>query len=220
MRIHKEGYGSIAFVGIFLILTGIAIAFIFPENILLQGIVALAGFIVFLMVIYFFRVPKRITPPDENAIYSAADGKVVAIEEIFDREYFNDKRIQVSVFMSPLNVHVNFYPISGKIMHCEHKSGSHLPAYKAKSSMENEQSCIVLRHKTNKQDILMRQIAGIMARRIVFFSKKGQEVKQGEQLGIIKFGSRLDLLLPTDATIKVKLGQKLKAGVDVVATFD
>lgn len=218
MKIHKEGYPSIIIAGLFVALLVSATYYFFPELNILHCITSIIGVIFFCLIVRFFRVPSRQVKLDKNAIISAADGTVVAIEEVFDKEYFNEKRIQVSVFMSPFNVHVNYYPISGIIKKAIHKPGKHMPAYMPKSSMENEQSSIVIEHK-NKQKILLRQIAGMLARRIVFHSKKKQKAKQGEELGIIKFGSRVDLLLPTSAKINVKLNQKVRAKLDVIAYF-
>ena len=219
MKIHKEGYPSIIIAGLFVALLVSASYFFFPELSILHCITSIIGIVFFFLIIRFFRIPTRKVELDTNAIISAADGTVVAIEEVFDKEYFNEKRIQVSVFMSPFNVHVNYYPFSGIIKKATHKSGKHMPAYMPKSSMENEQSSIVIEHK-NKQEVLLRQIAGMLARRIVFYSKEKQEAKQGEELGIIKFGSRVDLLLPLTAKINVKLKQKVKAKLDVIAYFE
>lgn len=219
MKIHKEGYPTIIIAGLFVILTIFAVYYYFPETSILYCISSFMGTVFFFLIVRFFRVPNREVELDENAIISAADGTVVAIEEIFDKEYFNDNRIQVSVFMSPFNVHVNYYPFSGIIKQALHKSGKHMPAYMPKASMENEQSSIVIEHK-NKQEVLLRQIAGMLARRIVFYSKKKQNAKQGAELGIIKFGSRVDLLLPTSAKVNVKLNQKVKAKRDVIAYFE
>ncbi len=218
MKIHKEGYLSIIIAGFFLILVGFAFNYFYPELSTIFYILLFVEIILFFLIVRFFRVPSRQVELDENAIISGADGTVVAIDEIDDNEYFNDKRIQVSVFMSPLNVHVNYYPISGKIRQAIHKRGRHLPAYLPKSSMENEQSSIVIEHK-NKGKILLRQIAGSMARRIVFYSEINQTAKQGEELGIIKFGSRVDLLLHTYVKINVNIQQKVKAKLDVIAYF-
>ncbi len=218
MKIHKEGYTSIIVVVFVFVVINVLVNLKYPY----QGVYhyALYTFVSLctIFIIRFFRVPNRRFIEDENAIVCAADGKVVAIEEIHDTEYFNDKRIQVSIFMSPMNVHVNWYPINGFIKQAIHKAGKHLPAFLPKASMENEQSSILIQH-TNKEEILMRQIAGTLARRIVFYSGKDQQAIQGEQFGIIKFGSRVDLLLPTNVKINVKLGQKVKAGLDVIAYF-
>jgi len=218
MKIHKEGYPSIIIAGLFVALLVSATYYFFPELSILHCLSSFTGTVFFIQIVRFFRIPAREVKLDENAIISAADGTVVAIEEVFDTEYFNDKRIQVSVFMSPFNVHVNYYPFSGIIKKAIHKDGKHMPAYMPKSSMENEQSSIVIEHK-NKQEVLLRQIAGMLARRIVFYSKEKQNAKQGEELGIIKFGSRVDLLLPLSAKVNVKLQQKVRAKMDVIAYF-
>jgi len=218
MKIHKEGYPSIIIAGLFVALLVSATYYFFPELSILHCLSSFTGTVFFFQIVRFFRIPAREVKLDENAIISAADGTVVAIEEVFDTEYFNEKRIQVSVFMSPFNVHVNYYPFSGIIKKAIHKDGKHMPAYMPKSSMENEQSSIVIEHK-NKQEVLLRQIAGMLARRIVFYSKEKQNAKQGEELGIIKFGSRVDLLLPLSAKVNVKLQQKVRAKMDVIAYF-
>ena len=218
MKIHKEGYPSIIIAGLFVALLVSATYYFFPELSILHCISSAIGLTFFIFIVRFFRVPNRQVQLDENAIISSADGTVVAIEEVFDKQYFNEKRIQVSVFMSPFNVHVNYYPIKGNVEYAEHKAGKHLPAFLPKASFENEQSVIVLKHKNNEQ-ILIRQIAGSLARRIIFYSKVKQEATQGEELGIIKFGSRVDLLLPLSAKVNVQLQQKVKARLDVIAYF-
>jgi phosphatidylserine decarboxylase len=218
MKIHREGYVSIILVGFLLVVAGVFLNFKFPIQSIYHYMYYGSGFVFFFFIVRFFRIPKRIFIEDDNAMICAADGKIVAIEEVFDIEYFNDKRIQVSVFMSPFNVHVNWYPISGFIKKTVHKAGRHMPAFLPKASMLNEQSSILIQH-INKEEVLVRQIAGTLARRIVFYSKEDQEAIQGEQFGIIKFGSRVDFLLPTNVKINVALGQKVKAGLDVIAYF-
>lgn len=219
MKIHKEGIETIYLTGIIFAM----IAFLsqsnhwFPAffNYILWGIMVITYF----FLIRFFRVPKRNFISDENAIVCSADGKVVAIEYVEDAHFPNEKRKQVSVFMSPFNVHVNWYPIAGEITHAAHKKGKHYPAFLPKSSTDNEQSFIIIK-KSEKQEVLLKQIAGSLARRIVFYSKAKQIVKQGAELGIIKFGSRVDLILPNDVKVNVKLGQKVKAGLDIIAYFN
>ena len=218
MKIHKEGFKSIIIAFLILSVLVIVLNFLWPFQSTIHYILYLLAFSTFLLTVRFFRVPNRQFINDENAIVCSADGEVVVIEKIVEKEHFNETRVQISVFMSPLNVHVNWYPISGQIQFAEHKDGRHYPAFMPKSSLLNEQSSIVIKHKNNKE-ILVRQIAGIMARRIVCFSKKDQQVEQGKELGIIKFGSRVDLLLPVDAKVNVKIGQKVKAGLDVIAYF-
>lgn len=168
------------------------------------------GFVFFIAVILFFRRPNRAVEIDERSVLSAADGRVVAIEEIMEDKYFNDKRIQVSVFMSPLNVHVNWYPISGEIVHTKYIRGRYHPAYVPKSSEENERQVVVIRNEAG-QEIMMVQIAGIMARRVFTNAKVGNYVFQGEESGIIKFGSRVDLFLPVDSKVQVELLDSITA---------
>jgi phosphatidylserine decarboxylase len=149
-------------------------------------------------------------------IVSAADGHVVVIEEVFEKEFFKEKRLQVSVFMSPLDVHVNWYPVSGEIVRTKYNRGTHIPAYRPKASIKNERMHIIIRNE-NGQSVMMVQIAGIMARRVFTTAKPGSYVFQGEEAGIIKFGSRVDLLLPTDVEILVKPGQKVRACITPIA---
>ncbi|MGZ6540159.1 MAG: phosphatidylserine decarboxylase family protein, partial [Bacteroidia bacterium] len=167
----------------------------------------------------FFRNPKRTIVINENNIIAPADGKVVVIEEVTESEYFKDKRIQISIFMSPINVHINRYPISGIVKYSKYHPGLFLVAWHPKSSTDNERTTIVVEHK-NGQQILFRQIAGAMARRIVNYAKEGDNAVQGDEFGFIKFGSRVDLLLPTSIKVKVALEQKVKGRQTVIATFE
>lgn len=169
-------------------------------------------------VTYFFRNPKRSVLTDDNKIICPADGKIVVIEEIMVDEYFNDKRLQVSIFMSPTNVHVNRTPISGEVKYSAYHPGKYLVAWHPKSSELNERTSIVI--DNGNFDIMMRQIAGKLARRIVNYLEEGHEVEQGEQFGFIKFGSRVDLFLPLNTKINVKLGQKVKGGVTVIGELE
>lgn len=218
MKIHKEGYASIILTASLLISISVLVySLALFQPIIIYILWALAA-ITFLLVVRFFRVPTREFINDDNAITCSADGTVVAIEDVEDVHFPSEIRKQISVFMSPFNVHVNWYPISGEITHAEHKKGKHYPAFLPKSSTDNEQSFIVIK-KSESQQVLLKQIAGSLARRIVFYSKPKQKVEQGGELGIIKFGSRVDLLLPNDVKVNVKLGQKVKAGLDVIAYF-
>ena len=169
-------------------------------------------------VTYFFRNPKRSVLTDDNKIICPADGKIVVIEEIMVDEYFNDKRLQVSIFMSPTNVHVNRTPIGGEVKYSAYHPGKYLVAWHPKSSELNERTSIVI--DNGNFDIMMRQIAGKLARRIVNYLEEGHEVEQGEQFGFIKFGSRVDLFLPLNTKINVKLGQKVKGGVTVIGELE
>ena len=155
---------------------------------------------------------------NENNILAPADGKVVVIEKTEEPEYLKDKRIQVSIFMSPLNVHINRYPLSGKVNYVKYHPGQYLVAWHPKSSTENERTTIVVEHK-NKTEILFRQIAGALARRIVYYCKEGEEAMQGKEFGFIKFGSRVDVFLPENAKINVQLGQVVTGGETVIASF-
>ena len=218
MTIHKEGYTSIA---ISTILFGVInlISFYFLSS--SAPIISLLLFIVtlglLLFIISFFRIPKRALTIQENAIVAPADGKVVVIEEVQADEYFTDRRIQVSIFMSPTNVHVNRNPVSGEVVYNQYHKGKYLVAWHPKSSTENERHSVV--YRKDGKEILVKQIAGALAKRISNYLQVGQQVKQTDEMGFIKFGSRVDLLLPLDAKINVKIGDKPKGGVTVVATW-
>ncbi|HPH32078.1 MAG TPA: phosphatidylserine decarboxylase family protein [Chitinophagaceae bacterium] len=218
MTIHKEGYKTIAIATtVFAIINLVSFYFIsagMPLVSLLLFIVTL-GLLLFL--ISFFRIPNRQLTIQENAIVAPADGKVVVIEEVQADEYFKDRRIQVSIFMSPLNVHVNRNPISGEVMYSQYHKGKYLVAWHPKSSTENERHSVV--YRKDGREILVKQIAGALAKRIVNYLKAGQTVKQTDEMGFIKLGSRVDLLLPLDAKIHVKLGDKPQGGVTVIASW-
>jgi phosphatidylserine decarboxylase len=172
--------------------------------------------ILFVLILQFFRNPKRHTIENLNQIIAPVDGKVVVIEEVFEKEYFKDKRRQISIFMSPINVHVTRYPISGKILFSKYHPGKYLVAWHPKSSEENERTTIVVENSSVGK-ILYRQIAGALAKRIVNYAKADVDVKQGSDAGFIKFGSRVDLFLPLDMKVKVSLNQKAKGGTTVIA---
>lgn len=217
MTIHKEGYKSIALGAlIFGIINMVSFYFFMATPIISWVILALTLVLIFL-VVYFFRVPARQLTINGNQIIAPADGKVVVIEETVDNEYFNDKRIQISIFMSPLNVHLNRNPISGEVLYSKYHEGKYLVAWHPKSSTENERHSVVLQNE--KATILVKQIAGALARRIVNYLEKGQQVEQGQELGFIKFGSRVDLLLPVGTRVNVQLNQVVKGGVTVLASF-
>ena len=218
MRLHKEGYNIILVTFIILALLSVATWFFIPWKIL--QILFIAGFLIeFIWTISFFRVPKRVINFNENHILSSADGKIVTIEEVIETEFFNDKRIMISVFMSPFNIHVNWYPFNGKIIYTKYHKGKFLVAYNPKSSIDNERNSIVLEKEPGKA-VLIRQVAGIMARRIISYTKKDDIVNQGEEFGIIRFGSRVDFFLPVDSKINVKIGQNVRAQKTVIAYFD
>lgn len=190
--------------------------FLFTENTTATILMILASLVVFGLVVQFFRIPRRKLTLDERQIVAPADGTVVVIEETVEGEYFNMPRRQVSIFMSPLNVHVNRNPVTGTVRYFKYYPGKYLVAWHPKSSTENERTSIVI-ELANGMEVLLRQIAGAMARRIVWYVKEGQAVEQGAELGFIKFGSRVDMFLPLNAEIKVKMGQKTKGGVTIVA---
>lgn len=217
MKIHKEGFLIIAFAFVLLsFLSYISIALV-PFAWLTYFLV-FSFLVVFLWVVLFFRVPLRKINYG-NHILATADGEVVAIEEVFEKEHFKEKRIMVSVFMSPFNVHVNWYPFDGKVTHVEYHPGKFLIAHHPKSSELNERNSIVLEKEPGK-DILIRQVAGIMARRIICYSKPGDTAVQGKELGIIRFGSRVDFFLPLGSKIEVGMNQKVKAQLTVIAKFN
>ena len=215
MTIHKEGTRIIAVA--FVILAVFAfVAYLCVGHLwwLLWGCyTVLAVFALFFLC--FFRKPNRALYLDEKAIIAPADGKVVIIKEVFDNEYLQEPRIQVSIFMSIFNVHINWFPVGGRVEYCKHHNGHYHAAYHPKASDKNEHTTIVVNHEGQK--ILFRQIAGYVARRIVCYAKTDKEVLQGSQAGFIKFGSRVDLLLPVDVHIEVQIGQKVKGGQTIIA---
>ena len=218
MTIHKEGVKTIAWtVIVFVVITLLSFYFLSFDYPVICAIIVFAALVMTFFIISFFRIPNRQLTISDNAIVAPADGTVVAIEEVDADEYFTDRRIQLSIFMSPLNVHVNRNPVSGEVMYSQYHKGKYLVAWHPKSSTENERHTIVYRR--NGREILTKQIAGAVAKRIVNYLKAGQQVKQGEEMGFIKFGSRVDLLLPLDASIKVKIGDKPQGGVTVIATW-
>ena len=216
MKIHKEGYPVIILVLLLLLTIVVIINILAPTQTLIHYLLYLAGLIFYFFVVRFFRDPIREVTPDDKIIISGADGKVVVIEEVVEKEFFKDKRKQVSVFMSLTNVHVNWLPVGGRVKYFRHNYGSYFIASKPKSSDENERTTVVM-ETPDKKEILFRQIAGTVARRIVCYAKENKEFKQGEELGIIKFGSRFDLFLPLDAKIEVELGQKVTGCETIIA---
>ena len=218
MTIHKEGYTSIGItVLLFGIINLISFLFITASLIWLTAIIFIGTLFLLLFIISFFRIPNRQLTVNESQIICPADGKVVVIEEITDVEYFKDKRIQVSIFMSPANVHVNRNPISGNVLYSQYHKGKYLVAWHPKSSTENERHSVVLQN--DKGEILVKQIAGALAKRIVNYLSVGNQVRQTEEMGFIKFGSRVDVLLPIHAKVEVKLEQVVKGGVTVLASW-
>jgi len=214
MKLHREGYLIMA---IALVIVSVAELgnYLLLQKTGLQWLFVVVTFVLLILlglVVQFFRVPKIDCVFKDNEILCPADGKVVVIEETEENEYFNDKRIQVSIFMSPLNVHANFNPISGLIKYVKYHPGLFLVAWHPKSSTDNERSTIVIEH-SSKKEVLFRQIAGAVARRICYYVEQGQVVKTGSEFGFIKFGSRIDLFLPLDTKINVKIGDVVKGRI-------
>lgn len=219
MTIHKEGYKSIAIATlIFAFLNILSFFFISASAPVASWIILVVTLGLLLFIISFFRIPNRRMTFGENEVICPADGKVVVIEEVVDEEYFNTKRLQVSIFMSPANVHVNRNPLSGEVVYSKYHKGKYLVAWHPKSSTENERHSVVIRN--NNVEILVKQIAGALAKRIVNYLRKGMQVKQNEELGFIKFGSRVDVLLPVGTTVTVELGQMVKGGQTVLAKLN
>lgn len=218
MTIHREGYQSIGIGAlIFGVINVLSFAFLSAAIPWLAAVIFFVTLFVFLFLVSFFRIPARTLTVGEDKIICPADGKVVVIEEITDVEYFKDKRIQVSIFMSPANVHVNRNAISGNVKYSQYHPGKYLVAWHPKSSTENERHSVVL--ENSKGTILVKQIAGALAKRICNYLTPGQTVKQGEEMGFIKFGSRVDVLLPVGTKVDVVLNQVVKGGVTVLASW-
>lgn len=217
MRIHKEGIKIIPVVTIILVLLYWFLYWLIPF-VVVQAIFGFAAIIFFVLVVRFFRNPNIYTPQQEGVVYAPAEGKVVVIERVYEAEFLRKDCMQVSIFMSPLNVHVNRSPVKGKINFFQYHPGKFLVAWHPKSSTDNERTSIGIKLESGA-DILMRQIAGAVARRIAFYPKIGDAVKQGTSVGFIRFGSRVDLFLPLDAEIKVKIGDLTMGGETEVATL-
>ncbi len=218
MTIHREGYKSIAICTLVFGAINFAVFYFFSATLpLLCWVIFLLTLFLLLFIISFFRIPNRALTLSETQLIAPADGKVVVIEETVDPEYFKDKRLQVSIFMSPANVHVNRNPIGGEVVYNQYHKGKYLVAWDPKSSTENERHSVVLRK--NGKEVLVKQIAGALAKRIINYLQTGQQVRQGEELGFIKFGSRVDLLLPPGTKVHVQLNEVVKGGVTVIADW-
>ena len=215
MRFHKEGYASLFLVLVFSVIIIFIAHYFFPNFKIAHWFAYLLSSILTITILQFFRNPIRKYTLGENLIICPADGKVVVIEETNEGEYFKDKRLQVSIFMSPTNVHINRFPISGIISFFKYHPGKFLVAYDPKSSTDNERTTIVVKHK-NGTEILFRQIAGALARRIVWYCKEGEIAEQCEQMGFIKFGSRVDLFLPIGTKLNIKLGDMVRGSQTVL----
>ena len=216
--IHKEGIQISISIFIFLIALNALIYYLSKGNLHVTVPFLTASLVFFALILWFFRVPQREMIVDNKKIYAPADGVLVVIEETEETEYFKDRRIQVSIFMSPLNVHVNYYPVSGKVKYYKYHPGKYFVAWHPKSSLLNERSTVVVETSDGKE-ILIRQIAGAVARRIVTYAEEQMDVEQGKEMGFIKFGSRVDLFLPLGTKIKAGLNQKSKATQTVIAEF-
>jgi phosphatidylserine decarboxylase len=217
ISIHREGHQTIIVTGLILLLINLPLAIILHSGVI-SVFVALISTAVILAFASFFRIPHRDFTLHDNKIIAPADGKVVVIEQVQENEYFNDKRIQVSIFMSPANVHVNRSPISGVVRYQKYHPGKYLVAWHPKSSEKNERNTVVIENEGGIE-ILIRQIAGKLARKIRYYVEEGDNIRQANEFGFIKFGSRVDLFLPLGTTIDVDLKQKVKGGITVIGTL-
>lgn len=215
MKIHKEGY-LIILIAFIILGTVSPLSGLIPMPLWIHYILWVMLAMVFFWIVRFFRLPRRPYSPDDDRIMCPADGKIVAIEKVFESEYFKDQRLQVSVFMSPNNVHINWAPITGIIRYMKYHPGTYLVAWHPKSSHENERTTVVIASESGFE-VLVRQIAGAMARRIVCYAREGNSIRQGDEFGFIKFGSRVDLFLPADTIVKVSIGQKVKGKSTIIA---
>ncbi|MCO5254300.1 MAG: phosphatidylserine decarboxylase family protein [Bacteroidia bacterium] len=215
MRIHREGFTILLITTIVLLVLNIGLHYL-GIPVWLEKSVQVISLVFFVIVLQFFRNPIRTLTTDTSAVVSPADGKVVVIEEVEETEYFKGKRLQVSVFMSPFNVHINRNPVGGTVTYAKYHPGKYLVAWHPKSSTENERTTFVIK-TDNGKEILFRQIAGALAKRIKWYIQEGQKVNQSQEMGFIKFGSRVDLYLPTDAKINVKIGDTVQGGITSLA---
>lgn len=212
---HKEGH-KIIVITFFIVIIAVLTSHFFIENPIIKNGIYIVFLVIFILILQFFRNPTRNFTLDENYILSPVDGKVVVIEEVFEKEFFNEKRLQISVFMSPINVHVTRYPAGGEIVYSKYHPGKYLVAWHPKASEENERTTVVVKTK-HFGLVLYRQIAGALAKRIVNYAQEGQQVKQCDDSGFIKFGSRVDVFLPLDTKIEVKLNQVVTGGITILA---
>ena len=217
MKFHKEGYTTLAIAVLFIFIIN-AVADYYDASDYVKWFIYALSASLFITVVQFFRSPKKVVVPQDDIILCPADGKVVVIEETEETEYFHDKRIQVSIFMSPVNVHVNRNPISGLVTFFKYHPGKFLVAWHPKSSTDNERTTVVVKDKAGRE-VLFRQIAGALARRIVWYVKEKDEVIQGSEFGFIKFGSRVDLFLPLGTKIDVNIGDKVVGGKTIIGKF-
>ncbi len=216
MSIHKEGYKILGFGFLTLLILNFAVNIIWIDQELVRWAFIICSLMLYIFLLFFFRLPTRKLEADPGLIYAPADGKVVVIEETFEKEYFKDMRLQVSIFMSPFNMHSNRYPVSGHVNYVAYHPGHNMVAWHPKSSELNERSTIVIEAKEGTE-ILVRQIAGAVARRIVTYAKKDQSIHQGDELGFIKFGSRVDIFLPLGTEVEIPILQQVKANKTIIA---
>jgi phosphatidylserine decarboxylase len=215
MKFHKEGYASLAIAVVFSAIIILISRYFFPESAVAQWFSYILSAFLIITILQFFRNPSRKFTLGDNLIIAPADGKVVVVEETTETEYLKDKRLQVSIFMSPINVHINRYPIAGIVSFFRYHPGKFLAAWEPKSSTDNERTTVVVKH-SNGTEILFRQIAGALARRIVWYCKEGDQAVQCGEMGFIKFGSRVDLFLPAGTKVNVKIGEMVKGGQTVL----
>ena len=218
MTIHREGRTLLFVLLVAFFALNWAISYFFPEATVLQNIAIGASVLFYLIILQFFRIPVFEVQKDARKVLAPADGKVVVIEETEEVEYLKSRRKQVSIFMSPVNVHVNLMPVAGSISYFKYHPGKYLVAWHPKSSTENERTTVVAK-MNNGTEILFRQIAGALARRIKWYVKEGQKLDQGSEFGFIKFGSRVDIFLPLDAKVTVQVGDVTKGGKTVIAEW-
>lgn len=212
---HKEGYKILVWLALILLLVNVIMHYV-VAIVWLRQTILISSVVLFFLILQFFRNPKRATPINDSYVVAPVDGKVVVIEEVFEKEYFKDVRLQVSFFMSPINVHVTRHPVNGKVIYSKYHPGKFLVAWSPKSSEENEHTSVVVNNKA-MGDVLYRQIAGALAKRIVNYANVGDTVIQGSDSGFIKFGSRVDVFLPKNTSLDIVLNQKVKGGLNIIA---
>tara|TARA_B100000927_G_scaffold264023_1_gene235899 strand:+ start:106 stop:753 length:648 start_codon:yes stop_codon:yes gene_type:complete len=213
---HKEGFNLIILFFILVATDVVMLEVLFDESSSLKSILQIFSLIIFVFILWFFRNPKRNIIKNPELILSPADGKVISIKEVDELEFFKDKKLQISIFLSPLDIHVNRYPVSGEVLYSKYHKGNYLVAWHPKSSEKNERTTIVIKNK-KFGEVMYRQIAGAVARRIVNYAKVNSNVEQGDDSGFIKFGSRVDLFLSKDSNLKIKVGDKVKGGLTIIA---
>ena len=213
---HKEGFSLIILFFILVSADVVMLEVLFDDSSSFKSILQIFSLLIFVFILWFFRNPKRNIIKNPELILSPADGKVISIKEVNELEYFKDKKLQISIFLSPLDIHVNRYPVSGEVLYSKYHKGNYLVAWHPKSSEKNERTTIVIKNK-KFGEVMYRQIAGALARRIVNYAKVNSNVEQGDDSGFIKFGSRVDLFLSKDSNLKIKVGDKVKGGLTIIA---